>query len=318
MDFSSPNRRFVETRWKPALSRRSWSGHQRQDYLRAVWERDGSFDGALCLRRQLHWNLLSSVVSGSKTGRRQDTPLPRPEAAEKAGFRQCLRCKPKLTSQRAELVGGVCAHIQSNLRGILDLTALGKEFSISPFHLQRVFKEVVGMSPRRYTEECRINRLKEHLGDGQIGHIRAAGSRLQLPELAVRRFDRKAGHDPRRLSKRRGGDADILSDRSSPLGRLLVAATEHGICMVSLGGSDAELAKALHKEYPKAVIVESKEAQGLFDDVLGYFRGQQKKRPLDMRGTAFQRKVWAVLQTIPDGQGRVVQRDRCRIGSRGP
>ena len=88
---------------------------------------------------------------------------------------------------------------------------------------------------------------------------------------------------------------------SSPLGRMLVAATEHGICMVDLGENDADLVKALHREYPKAIVADSKEAQGHFDAVLGYFSGHQKKIALDLRGTDFQRKVWTALQTIPEG-----------------
>ena len=147
------------------------------EYLRAVMDRDRSFDGAF-------------VFGVASTGIycRPSCPARRPRAdrvrlfqspdiAEKSGFRACMRCKPRLASERAELVGRVCAHIQANLTGDLGLAALGKKFSISPYHLQRVFNEVVGMSPRRYTEECRIVRLKAHLGEGEsvTGALRRVG-----------------------------------------------------------------------------------------------------------------------------------------------
>jgi AraC family transcriptional regulator of adaptative response/methylated-DNA-[protein]-cysteine methyltransferase len=71
--------------------------------------------------------------------------------------------------------------------------------------------------------------------------------------------------------------------------------------MVNLGESDDDLVRALHKEYPKAILAESRDAQEHFEAVLGYFAGRQKEVALDMRGTDFQRKVWAALQTIPEG-----------------
>lgn len=88
---------------------------------------------------------------------------------------------------------------------------------------------------------------------------------------------------------------------SSPLGRLLVAATEYGICAVSLADSDEELVAALQREYPKATILKSEDVRRLLKEVLKFFQGQLLSLPLDLRGTDFQRKVWAALQTIPYG-----------------
>ena len=88
---------------------------------------------------------------------------------------------------------------------------------------------------------------------------------------------------------------------SSPLGRLLVAATEHGICAVSLADSDKDLVTALQREYPRAIISKSEDVRKLLKEVLKFFEGQLLNLPLDLRGTDFQRKVWAALQTIPYG-----------------
>jgi AraC family transcriptional regulator of adaptative response/methylated-DNA-[protein]-cysteine methyltransferase len=274
---------------------------KREDFLRAVMERDRSFDGSFV------FGVASTGIycrpSCPSRRPRSDRILlfPSPDAAEKSGMRQCLRCKPRLTSQRVELVSRICAHIQANLTGDLGLAALGKEFSLSPYHLQRVFKEVVGMSPRRYTEECRINRLKVHLGEGHsvTRALRKVGYSSQ--SWLYGDSTAKLGMTPGVY--RRGGVGMRITYQigNSPLGRLLVAATEHGICMVNLGESDSDLVRALHNEYPKAVISDSADAKGYLDGVLGYFGGQQKKLALDLRGTDFQRKVWTALQTIPDG-----------------
>jgi AraC family transcriptional regulator, regulatory protein of adaptative response / methylated-DNA-[protein]-cysteine methyltransferase len=277
------------------------SASNRQNYLRAVLERDGSFDGSLVFGVSSTGIYCRPSCPARRPRADRILLFPDPDAAERSGFRQCLRCKPRLTSQRVELVGRVCAHIQANLTKDLRLATLGEKFSISPFYLQRVFKEVVGMSPRRYTEECRINRLKRNLGDGQSVTSALRGVGYSSQSWLYSDSTAKLGMTPGVY--RRGGVGMRISyvTGSSPLGRLLVAATEHGICMVNLGESDAELVQALHKEYPRSLMAESKEIQDLFDAVLGYFRGQQKKLPLDMRGTTFQRKVWSALQTIPDG-----------------
>ena len=277
------------------------SPEERQTRLTAVMERDHSFDGAF-------------VFGVSSTGiycrpscpSRRPKPamisfFPNPESAEQAGLRQCLRCKPKLASERAQLIGRVCAHIQANLTGDVSLSALGKHFAVSPYHLQRVFKEVVGMSPRKYTEECRISKLKAHLGEGHsvTQAIRKVGYSSQ--SWLYGDSTAKLGMTPGVF--RRGGVGMRIAYHTggSPLGRLLVAVTEHGICMVHLGEKDEELVRTLHREYPKAIIEESRAPERYFDAVLGYFSGQLKKLPLDLRGTEFQRKVWTALQTIPEG-----------------
>lgn len=207
----------------------------------------------------------------------------------------------RTASQRVELVMKVCEHIQNNLAGDLGLSSLGRTFSVSPYHLQRVFKDIVGMSPRRYAEECRINELKVQLGSGRpvTDALRRVGYSSQ--SWLYGDSTAKLGMTPGVYRKGGVGMRIFYQTGGSPLGRLLVAATEHGICKVHLAESDEELVRALHREYPRAAIAESREASGHFEAVLGYFRGRQGKLPLDLRGTDFQRKVWAALQTIPDG-----------------
>jgi AraC family transcriptional regulator of adaptative response/methylated-DNA-[protein]-cysteine methyltransferase len=272
-----------------------------QEYLRAVMARDGSFDGVFVFGVDSTGIYCRPSCPARRPKAERVLLFPSASAAEKSGFRPCMRCKPKVACQRAELVGRVCEHIQANLTGDLGLAALGKRFSVSPYHLQRIFIQVLGMSPRRYTEECRIIRLKGHLvgGESVIQSLRRVGyssqSWLYTDPTA------KLGMTPG--AYRRGGEGMRIAYHmgSSPLGRMLVAATEHGICMVDLGENDADLVKALHREYPKAILADSCEALGSFEAVLGYFNGHQERIPLDLRGTEFQRKVWTALQTIPEG-----------------
>ena len=271
------------------------------EYLRAVMERDRSFDGAFVFGVSSTGIYCRPSCPARRPRTERIMLFPGPEAAEGAGLRECLRCGPKLTSRRAELVGRVCAHIQDNLAGDLRLGTLGERFSISPYHLQRVFKEVVGMSPRRYTEECRISRLKAHLGEGDsvTKSLRKVGYGSQ--SWLYNDSTIKLGMTPGTFRRGGLGMRIVYQTGGSPLGRMLVAATEHGICMVTLGEDDDQLAKALRKEYPKATLSRSPEAQTQFGAVLAWFNGRQRKIPLDLRGTEFQRKVWAALQTIPDG-----------------
>ena len=172
---------------------------------------------------------------------------------------------------------------------------------MSPYHLQRTFKEVMGVSPRQYVEEYRIGRLKMYLREGEpvVGALYKTGYNSQ--SWLYKNSRRKLGMTPG--TYRRGGVGmriGYLID-DSPLGRLLVAATEHGICAISLGDDDQELKAALKKEYPKAIISEADGVRELLEGVLKYFDGQLLNMPLDVRGTEFQRKVWAAIQTIPYG-----------------
>jgi AraC family transcriptional regulator of adaptative response/methylated-DNA-[protein]-cysteine methyltransferase len=203
-----------------------------------------------------------------------------------------------------ELVEKVCTYVQSDFAGKLTLSALGSHFGVSPYHLQRTFKEVMGVSPRKYVEEYRINKLKMYLRKGEpvVGALYKTGYNSQ--NWLYRKSKVKLGMTPG--TYRKGGlgmKIGYLTD-ASPLGRLLVAATEYGICAVSVGDSDAELVAALKREYPRADISKSDAVQELFDGIAKYFDGQLLNLPLDVHGTAFQLKVWAALQTIPYGSTR--------------
>ncbi len=207
-------------------------------------------------------------------------------------------------SKNPELVKRVCAHIKENSAERMTLKSLGARFGLSPFHLQRVFTEVMGMSPREYLAECRLTNLRTRLAKGEavINALRASGysSQSWLYEDSRRRL----GMTP--ATYRNGGTGMTISYATgdSSLGRLLVAATDHGICSVKAGRNDAELVRALQAEFPKAQIMRASTARKYLDALNDHLGGQEVKFTLDIRGTDFQLKVWTALRDIPRGETR--------------
>ena len=207
-------------------------------------------------------------------------------------------------ARNAELARRVCDYLRENSSSKITLTSLGAEFGVSPFHLQRTFTDVMGMSPREYLSECRLNELRSRLAKGEpvINALRRSGysSQSWLYEDSKRRL----GMTPATYRKGGAGATITYATGSSSLGRLLVAATDHGICSVKAGWSDAELVRALRAEFPRARIAESPKARRYLDALNDHLNGQEVKFPLDVRGTDFQLKVWSALRDIPRGETR--------------
>jgi AraC family transcriptional regulator of adaptative response/methylated-DNA-[protein]-cysteine methyltransferase len=240
-----------------------------------------------------------------------------PVAAEKAGYRACLRCRPKAAggNSRADVVKAICRYIEQHLDGTVSLARLGMVFHQSPFHLQRTFKSVLGITPRAYAESCRMNQLKRNL---QAGHSVTRAMYDAGYSSSSRLYERTAsqlGMTPDKY--RRGAIAAVirytLSD--SPLGRMLIAATDKGICAINFANSDDELEQGLRHEFPFAVRRRDDQALAARKRALlvhmngSQLNGGKRLRhklpaslPLDIQATAFQRKVWSHLQSIPFGE----------------
>jgi AraC family transcriptional regulator of adaptative response/methylated-DNA-[protein]-cysteine methyltransferase len=230
-----------------------------------------------------------------------------PEAAEQAGYRACLRCRPRAFTGNAESDGvkAICRFIEQHLDEPLTLGRLAKEFHQSPFRLQRRFKAVLAITPREYADSCRLKNLKRSLqaGDSVTRAMYDAGygSSSRLYERTASQL----GMTPDKY--RRGAIAAMIryTCADSPLGRMIIAATEKGICAIQFARSDGELIEGLKREFPFAV--RKVDAGGLKSWVNALLRHLQGKDlnsslPLDIRATAFQRRVWAYLQSIPFGE----------------
>jgi AraC family transcriptional regulator, regulatory protein of adaptative response / methylated-DNA-[protein]-cysteine methyltransferase len=229
-----------------------------------------------------------------------------PEAAERAGYRACLRCRPKSVSgnRDADTVKAICRFIELHLDEPVTLGRLAKEFGQSPFQLQRRFKAVAGISPREYADACRLRTLKRSLqaGDSVTRAMYDAGygSSSRLYERTASQL----GMTPDKY--RRGAVAAMIryACTDSPLGRMLVAATDRGICSIQFARKDSELIEGLKREFPFAVRkVDEGGLQAWVEVLLHHLRGEDLNSalPLDIRATSFQRRVWTYLQSIPFG-----------------
>jgi len=230
-----------------------------------------------------------------------------PDAAEKAGYRACLRCRPRAAGLNVESAGvkAICRYIEQHLDEPLTLDRLGKEFGQSPFHLQRRFKAALGITPREYADSCRLRMLRRNLqaGDSVTRAMYDAGygSSSRLYEKTASQL----GMTPDKY--RRGAIAATIRYTcvDSPLGRMLIAATDRGICAIQFARTDAELIEGLKHEFPFAV--RKADVGGLHAwaaALLNHMRGKDLNSalPLDIRATAFQRRVWTYLQSIPFGK----------------
>jgi AraC family transcriptional regulator of adaptative response/methylated-DNA-[protein]-cysteine methyltransferase len=233
--------------------------------------------------------------------------FPIPEAAERAGYRACLRCRPRSFSGSPELkmVRAICRYIEQHLDEPVTLDRLGKEFKQSPFHLQRKFKAVLGITPREYADSSRLKTLKRNLqaGDSVTRAMYDAGygSSSRLYERTASQL----GMTPDKY--RRGAIAASIryACADSPLGRMLIAATDKGVCSIQFGRSDGELLEGLKREFPFALRKQDEGglhswASALLKHMAG--KNLDASLPLDIRATAFQRQVWTNLQSIPFGQ----------------
>jgi AraC family transcriptional regulator, regulatory protein of adaptative response / methylated-DNA-[protein]-cysteine methyltransferase len=228
------------------------------------------------------------------------------ESARKEGYRACLRCHPDHAngnSSHIKLVAQVCQFIEENDQPP-SLSSLAEQFKLSPYHLQRTFKKVAGITPRQYADELRLKRLKGQLKKGaQVTNAiydSGYGSSSSLYEQATERL----GMTPVNY---KSGAAELrvtFSTVRSPLGWLLIGKTDKGICALSLGDSPNELIDWLHEEFPKANVTrDDADSQKYVASVLKYLQGEQPHcdLPLDVRATAFQRMVWEELKRIPYG-----------------
>jgi AraC family transcriptional regulator of adaptative response/methylated-DNA-[protein]-cysteine methyltransferase len=223
--------------------------------------------------------------------------------AEQAGFRPCLRCKPGDNSKN--VVELVCRHIEEHLDEPLTLGLLSKVAGLSPFHLQRRFKEAMGVSPREYASGQRSKRLKAELSEGRPVTDAMYNAGYSSPSRLYERSGEELGMKPSAYRNGGKGERIDFTISESPLGRMLVAATERGVCAITFGDSDAELEQVLLQEFPAAECNRNAEPlQSAVSAMVDHLNGAQRQLdlPLDIRATAFQRVVWKALQTVPYGK----------------
>jgi len=236
----------------------------------------------------------------------------RPDQAEKAGFRECLRCRPRSISGNPQLdfAKEICRFIEQHLDEPVTLGRLSKLFHQSPFHLQRRFKAALGITPRAYADSCRLRQLKRNLqaGDNVTRAMYDAG--YSSSSRLYEKTSSQLGMTPDKY--RRGAIATSIryACADSPLGRMLIAATDKGICSIQFADSDSELIEGLKREFPFAARKQDdggvrEWVEALLSKMTG--KDPDAALPLDIRATAFQQRVWTYLRSIPFGATRTYQ-----------
>jgi AraC family transcriptional regulator of adaptative response/methylated-DNA-[protein]-cysteine methyltransferase len=277
-----------------------------ESYWDAVNARDRAMDGVF------YYAVMSTGVycrpsCPSRRPRRENVVFFRArQAAERAGFRPCKRCKPDSASQldpNTQLIEKVCRYIDAHPDEPVTLEALSRALGISPFYLQRTFKTITGISPRAYADSRRLNSLKAGLREGHSVtrslYDAGYGSSSRLYERASSQL----GMTPLRYRKQGAGETIHYAIAATPIGQMLLAATEQGICSVQFGDSAATLEHQLLAEYPKAQIIRAdRKLGGQVKALRAIIDGKSAvSLPLDIQATTFQRRVWQELQAIPRG-----------------
>jgi len=289
-------------------------------YWRAVLARDAGWDGAFVYGVRSTGIYCRPSCAARKPLRTQVVFFPLPAAAEQAGFRACRRCRPRDDAGRdspAEMVRRACRYIDEHNDGPASLDDISAHAGRSPHYLRRMFKRLMGITPRQYADARRLTSLKKRLKEGEtvtralydVGY----GSSSRLYERAPEQL----GMTPATYQRGGAGMRIGYTIVDCPLGRLLVAATERGVCAVSLGDSDAALEAFLAGEYPAAEIRRDDGGLGRWiGPFLGHLQGRQPDLdlPVDVRATAFQRRVWEELQSIPYGRTRTYGEIARRLG----
>jgi len=318
-----------------AISRTSATRHTRpvsqRRWMRAVATRDAAFDGRFVFAVRTTGIFCRPSCPARRPAPRNVSFFPSPADALRQGYRPCARCLGRdvsLGPAERSLVHRLCRGIEHSLEsgdaagssdpGRPTLQALSRQSGLGPFRLLRLFRRVLGVTPRQYADAVRLRRFKRSLRQG--GNVTSAiydagyGSSSRLYERAGSQL----GMTPGDYHRGARGLEIRYALVDSPLGRLLVGATGRGVCAVMLGKPDAQLLRELTHDFPHAALREDARGVGASARaVVARLRpgASGGEIPLDIRGTAFQRRVWEELQRIPYGQTRTYSEIARRIGN---
>jgi AraC family transcriptional regulator, regulatory protein of adaptative response / methylated-DNA-[protein]-cysteine methyltransferase len=279
----------------------------------AVVARDRESDGAFVYAVQSTGVYCRPTCPSRRPLRDRVEFFDRAADARAAGFRACRRCRPDepvAADPWIDKIRRACVYL-SNVDGHPSLATLAARFGGSPYHLQRNFKRLVGVSPREYAEACRLRRVRRGLrgaGDVTTAMLDAGyGSSGRFYERAVP----KLGMSPTTYRQGGAGTTIRYTIVGSPLGRLLVAATARGVCAVKMGANDAALARSLAVEFPSATLIAGDRSLSQWTRaILTHLEGRPARAsrsidlPIDVQATAFQWQVWQALTAIPYGETR--------------
>ena len=240
-------------------------------------------------------------------------------AAEAAGFRACKRCDPRgdRAALHAEAIRAACDLIEAS-EAIPSLATLADRAGYARHHFLRLFKEITGVTPRSYAESVRARRLAAALADGERVAEAVAGAGFGSESRVYEAPGKVLGMTPG--AARRGGAGEVIriARAESALGPLLVGATEAGVCFIGFAEPFEALEGDLRRRFPRARVEAAPEALAATVRAVAAFLEEPKAAlalPLDLRGTAFQRRVWEALTAIPFGETRTYAQMAEAIGA---
>lgn len=233
--------------------------------------------------------------------------FPAREAAERAGFRACKRCQPDgpvLEQEHAAKIAAACRVIEQSEQAP-SLDALAHAAGMSRFHFHRVFTRITGLTPKAYAKAKRAERLRQELPKRRsvTDAIYEAGynssGRFYAESAGM------LGMKPKRFRAGGAGETIRFAIGESALGAILVASSQQGVCAILMGDDPEVLVRDLQDRFPKALLVGGdRDYERVVAQVAGFVQAPRLglDLPLDIRGTAFQQRVWRELEKIPPGQ----------------
>lgn len=278
------------------------------DLWRAVQARDAAFEGDFVYAVKTTGIYCLNTCPSRRPHSENVLYFESATEAEASGYRPCKRCRPRDNGHPDPTVGKVlaaCRLLEDPAEQPPTLAALGARTGMSPGHLRRKFTQMIGVSPRRYGEARRFERLRHKLrnGDDIAGAVYESGfgSGSRVYEKANRYLGMTPG------AYRQGGRGQVIEYAivPCPLGTLLVAGTERGLCSVALGEDAPTLLAELEAGFSEASLVPATAALGKpVEELVRYLAGDGPwpLLPLDVRATAFQTRVWDALRRIPPGE----------------
>jgi len=229
------------------------------------------------------------------------------DEARAAGFRACKRCRPEGLPREMAIVERACAALDADPQARMTLAQLSEAVHLSPFHLQRLFKRVVGVSPREYQAARRGAALRDALQRGEAVTRAALDAGFNSPSRLYDSVAGELGMAPSVYRKQGEGLSVYYASADTTLGSVLVAATDRGICRIAFGDDGDELVQALRQAFLRAELVEAPARIAPFiAQIDAYLRGRRETfdLPLDITTTAFRQRVWDALRSIPYGETR--------------
>jgi AraC family transcriptional regulator of adaptative response/methylated-DNA-[protein]-cysteine methyltransferase len=312
-DFERKNRLAARTPSGNLASMRTHESTLQDGRWAAIVTRDRQADGAFVYAVRTTGIYCRPTCPSRRAKRENVEFFEVAQEAESRGYRPCRRCRPHAAdgTPTDRTVAAARAFLDAHPLERVPLARVARAVGASPWHLQRAFSRVVGVSPKAYHDALRRAGLKAELHNGQTVSRAAMAAGYASPGPVYARAASALGMTPGRYRRGGAGLTIRYGLMETPLGLLLVAATERGVAAVSLGDAAGPLERALTREFPAATLMRDDTAVRSYADAI---IADPSTVPLDVAGTDFQRRVWDALRAIPVGTTRSYSEVAAAIG----